>query len=222
MTNKKSCLISMLSTVVLICYVLTGLAASNPASTNYVDQKIAMLQFQIASIQGVPAGGMAGQILAKSSNRNYDTQWINQPPTAQYTLGQHTQGGVVFFMYIDSLNVQHALIAATTDEPGGSQYNQNSAVIQCANKSEDGFTDWFLPNKAQMSALFNNRFAIDPTAINGNGGFSESISTPVSSYWSSTTVSDSSGRGWYQRFTDGTQNNLTVNNTFSVRCIRTA
>lgn len=36
------------------------------------------IQFSINS-PGVPVGGMAGQVLAKNSTTNYDTEWIDPP-----------------------------------------------------------------------------------------------------------------------------------------------
>lgn len=120
---------------------------------------------------------------------------------------------------MDSSSVQHALIAATADEAAA--YDQTAAVTQCNNKVDGGYSDWFLPNKAQISALFNNRYAIDPSDLNGNGGFSEHINDTTGYYWSSSAVSDSAaGNGWVQYFGVGGQHNRAVGSTFSVRCIR--
>ncbi|MFI4919607.1 MAG: hypothetical protein ACHP65_08630 [Legionellales bacterium] len=82
--------------------------AGNPASQEYVLS-------QIAKIPLIAAGGTTGQLLAKNSNANYDTTWVNPPtvnPTTVYTVGQQAMGGIVF--YVDSTGV-HGLIAASTE-----------------------------------------------------------------------------------------------------------
>lgn len=130
-------------------------------------------------------------------------------------IGQATQGGVVFFTY-SSGGVVHGLVAATADEPGGDAYSQAVAITQCANKSDGGYTDWFLPNKAQASALFSNRFAINPDDF--NGGFFDDGSSSI--YWSSSPVTNAAGFGWSQYFGNGDQNTITVASIHSVRCVR--
>ena len=131
-------------------------------------------------------------------------------------IGRATQGGVVFFTYLSG-GVVHGLVAATADEPGGAAYNQQSAINQCASKNLNGYSDWFLPNSAQISALFNNRFAINPS--DSNGGFSDSTAF-AGIYWSSTAVSDSRGYGWGQSFSLGYLDFGTVDDTHSARCVR--
>jgi hypothetical protein len=130
-------------------------------------------------------------------------------------IGRAAQGGVVFFTYLSG-GVMHGLVAATADEPGGNAYTQAQAITQCANKSDGGYTDWFLPNKVQATALFNNRFAINPN--NFNGGFADT--GDASYYWSSSPVTDADGNGWVQDFGLGGQVNDVVVFTFSARCVR--
>ena len=126
-------------------------------------------------------------------------------------IGQAAQGGVVFFTYLSGGAV-HGLVAATADEPGGANYTYTQAITQCEAKSESGYTDWFLPNKAQITALFNNRFAINPN--DSNGGFVSD------GYWSSTELD--SNNAWAQYFNFGNQNfGNKENNYLTVRCVRT-
>lgn len=110
--------------------------AVNPATKEYVDAQVTILRSQIAAIPsgtqgpagpmgsqgphglpglGVATGGVTGQILAKASNADYDTEWVNG--TVTYTIGQQAMGGVVF--YVDSTG-QHGLIAAVADCNGQS------------------------------------------------------------------------------------------------------
>ena len=124
-------------------------------------------------------------------------------------IGRAAEGGDVFFAYLSG-DVVHGLVAATADEPGGAVYSQAAAITRCAAKSENGYTDWFLPNKAQITALFNNRFAINPNDF--NGGF-------VSfNYWSSTAFDASNA--WSQSFFDGNQVLSTKVIGQRVRCVR--
>ena len=107
----------------------------------------------------------------------------------------------------------HGLVAALADEPGGAVYTQSGAITQCANNTENGFNDWFLPNKAQITALFNNRYAINPNDF--NGGFSD-----AGIYWSSSPVSSAPGTGWSQYFGIGNQGGNSTGSLFSARCVR--
>lgn len=132
-------------------------------------------------------------------------------------IGQEAYGGVVFFTYLSG-GVVHGLVAASADELN--TYQQTAAVTQCASKTNNGYSDWVLPNKAQISSLFNNRFAINPN--DSNGGFrSQQTVTPAtnSNYWSSTLKNDNY---FYQNFYSGAQNqrSFLAAGEYYVRCIR--
>lgn len=125
-------------------------------------------------------------------------------------IGRHTQGGVVFFTYLSSGGVLKSLVAATEDEPGGNIYDYSAAKTQCTNKNSNGYSDWFLPNKAQISALFNNRFAINPDDYNGGFG--------IVPYWSSS--ENGANAAWVQFFDSGSQVTFGKVKTLGVRCVR--
>ncbi len=187
-------------------------AGCNPASTCYVDQAI-------ASIPTLPAGGTTGQVLTKVNNNNYDTKWAT-PSGAKYTVGQSAFGGKIF--YVDSTG-QHGLVAAITDEPGGANYTwgnsttSGTAQYQCTNKAAvNGYANWFLPDQAQMTLLYTNRYAIGGSP---NGGFSNTTLSNASLYWTST-ESDNPGTAWFMYFGNAFQGNNPENNSYSVRCIR--
>lgn len=244
---KKLLVVALISLSVVS---LTSYAVGSPASTDYVDKKIQLLESKIASVpsgpqgpagpqgaagpagangangEGVIAGGAAGQVLAKIDATDYNTQWVNQP-TSLYAIGRHTEGGIVFFVYLDSGNVQHALIAAPADEPGGAAYpwglaaTPGTAQNQCENKNDGTYADWFLPNKAQITALFMNRYAFTPVvgvplpgnSLINNGGFEGVL------YWSSTEYDINTA--WSQRFSNSNQEFLSTKVTLlNVRCIR--
>ncbi|PJD90474.1 MAG: hypothetical protein CK423_09720 [Legionella sp.] len=124
-------------------------------------------------------------------------------------LGRAASGGVVFFTYLSG-TVVHGLVAATADEPG--LYTQAAAITRCASKSEGGYDDWFLPNSVQMTALFNNRFAISPNEA--NAGFATTL--PLL-YWTSTV---SNSNGLTMNFLNGTVVFLLPSSNLRVRCIR--
>lgn len=208
----------------LYCLTPFSVHTANPATKEYVDSKINQLHSQVVSIYAVPTGGTTGQVLAKASSANYDTHWVSSS-TNQYMVGQSVLGGVIFYIYVDSLGIQHGLVAATTDEPGGAIYTwgasttPGTAQYQCASVSYGGYTDWVVPNQAQITALYNNRFAIDPTAPNGNGGFSNNAVDYQ--YWSSTVDVSTPGNAWMQIFAGGGQvSGSQIVPSGSVRCIR--
>lgn len=197
---------------------------ANPASTAYVDEKVTQLKVllqqmggQIA-LRGIPAGGLAGQTLAKTSNANYATNW-------QYTIGQHALGGVIFLVYVDANGTQHGLVAADEDEPEpNGAYNWTDATAQCTAKSivQNGvpYTNWILPSQAQMSALYSSRYLINPTSSNGGFMSFETTDPGFEAYWSSTSTGNPN-RYWAQSFGLGVQAFFQDNSTFHVRCIRT-
>ena len=123
-------------------------------------------------------------------------------PTPAPTIGQHTQGGVIF--YIDDSG-QHGLVSATTDQSTGtwlSDWYQNVpetskaigsgkhntelmlgydnlgryAVGLCHGLTLGGYSDWFLPSYDELYQMYVHREQI--------GNFS------AESYWSSSVIQD--------------------------------
>ena len=125
----------------------------------------------------------------------------NSSQTGFYSIGQQTQGGVVF--WIDSTN-QHGLVAAVSDQASSVTWydtayattnavrdglyagksntdhitiNQgagNYAAQVCAIYQGGGYGDWYLPSTSELNLLYLQSNAV--------GGFSAGI------YWSSTEV----------------------------------
>jgi len=77
------------------------------------------------------------------------------------------------------------------------------AAKVCADLTEGGYSDWYLPSKDELNKLYLNRTAI--------GDFS-------GVYWSSSEVS--STNAWYQSFSDGSQVSLVKFVNLFVRAIR--
>ena len=81
---------------------------------------------------------------------------------------------------------------------------EDIAARLCAESSEGGYKDWYLPSKEELNLLYNNKDKI--------GGFSDDY------YWSSSEYS--SNRAWCQYFHDGYQYDDHKDNSYRVRCLR--
>jgi hypothetical protein len=85
------------------------------------------------------------------------------------------------------------------------EYTWQLAVDACNNLTAFGYDDWFLPDKIELSALFENKVEI--------GGFENTF------YWSRTSSDNdyskafATGFSYYNDFYDKTNNN-------KVRCVR--
>lgn len=99
------------------------------------------------------------------------------------------------------------LIATDSDSVvGGTQ--QHQAAQYCADLSQDGHSDWYLPAQTELNTLYTNKTAI--------GNFDT-----VTGYWYWSSSEYANSYAWYQRFTDGNQNFYTKpNGGMVVRCAR--
>jgi len=108
------------------------------------------------------------------------------------SIGQHYQGGIVFF--IDKAG-EHGLIAAGKDLVRGGKtispqyWTWVDAVKEISNYREGGYFDWRLPFKEELNLLWGQ--------LNSVGGFS------AGEYWSATEYRE--GYAWYQHFNSGSQ-----------------
>ncbi len=149
-----------------------------------------------------------------------------------FTIGQSYQGGKIFF--IDNTGL-HGYVAATSDQSNATTWYNGTVMTTNAISPLDGasnttlivtkfgntglyaakickdyrggnYDDWFLPAKDQLKLMYEQKGKI--------GGFLNV------GYWSST-ESSLNGYAWYQDFSFGTQDNLSVNNySQHVRAIR--
>ena len=90
---------------------------------------------------------------------------------------------------------------------------ENIAALSCANFSQGGYGDWYLPSKAELNLMYQNRSIIDSVS-NANGG-----TVLISIYWSSTEHDEY--YAWTQSFSTGNQ--MTEWKTGAIsecRCIR--
>ena len=94
------------------------------------------------------------------------------------------------------------LMVQKCDISSGSTWSE--AITLCENSTLGGYTDWYLPSRGELDALYENKTSI--------GGFSDNY------YWSSTVYF--SGNAWDQLFGNGNQNNNNKSYSERVRCVR--
>ena len=157
-----------------------------------------------------------------------------------YSVGDFAHGGIVF--WVDETG-QHGLVCAKEDQSTGIQwYNGNYPTVNavrdgigagmynteriianqgvgshaaqlCANYQGGGYGDWYLPSKAEVNLMYQNKTVIDATAtVNGGSGFA------ITDYWSST--EDNISSAWVQYFDSGYQVTSNKGNTGRVRAVR--
>ena len=158
---------------------------------------------------------------------------------AAVAVGDSYGGGIVAYILQSGdpgydANVQHGLIAATTDQSTGIQWYNGSYVVTgatgtaigtgqanttdivtvqgagsyaaqlCNDLTVGGYSDWFLPSKDELDKLYINKVAI--------GGFA------VPYYWSSSEYS--SYYAWFQYFGSGSQHSYKKYGPLRVRAVR--
>lgn len=153
-----------------------------------------------------------------------------------YTIGQAALGGIIAYindggtsgtsgLVVTAANLSNAEWGCNGTELTGADGvvigtgNQNTidimagcldagiAARSCGDLTEGGYSDWYLPSKNELNALYINRNAI--------GGFPTSSN---SIYHSSTEHNINSN--WSQDFSDGAQYTFGKSNLFFVRAVR--
>jgi len=84
----------------------------------------------------------------------------------------------------------------------------------CANLTLGGFSDWFLPSRDELTEMYNNKTAINTTAVaNGGANFDEAVL-----YWSSSEFDANKAYDFY--FLNGVSEGTLKLNYFSIRAVR--
>lgn len=102
---------------------------------------------------GVPAGGTTGQVLAKASNSNYDTQWVNQQGGGGAVASVNTRTGAVVLGPTDLLGMTSArLIGRTTAGTGPSEQLTVGSGLKLSGQSLTIDPDAVVPATATITA----------------------------------------------------------------------
>ena len=155
---------------------------------------------------------------------------------AAHFVGEHFGGGIIF--YLDSAGQHGliadetdlgeytwrpdniiTITGATKTGLGSGKSNTRKiirsqgmsgtyAALACINSTKAGYTDWYLPSKGELKALYFRRAVI--------GGFS------LTEYWSSTEVNGNSAdyAAWTQSFDTGGEGNNYKYASLPIRAIR--
>lgn len=153
--------------------------------------------------------------------------------TQVIAIGEMYNGGIIF--YVDDSGV-HGLIVAPTDQSTSADWGCNGTLINgadgtnvgfgqqntldiltgcssvtnaaaiCANLTLNGYNDWYLPSKDELTYLYNS---LNPLSL---GNFS------AYNYWSSSEID--AGKAYGFNFSTNTHNSANKNSPYSVRAIR--
>jgi hypothetical protein len=159
-------------------------------------------------------------------------------PTAGLAIGDSYQGGIVFYLDVNG----GGLIAAPSDQSTGAQWGCNGTTITgadgtgigagaqntidieagcttpstaadiCSNLTLGGYSDWFLPSKDELNAMYLNIGQGNALGLGNIGGFA------IGYYWSSSEYSN--GYVWRLNFDSGSQYYYNKYYTYNVRAVR--
>ena len=195
--KKKKSIISGLLIAVLLLLVIgcdTGGGGSNPAVTYAIGDTGPS---GVGIVFYITDGGLHGLEVAPV-DQNTSQVWIKGGST------QTTENGNTSTAIGTGLANSNAII----DQTG----HTGSAAQVCRSYNGGGLTDWYLPSKDELNAIWDN-LVDDGTGVNsGVGGFAESV------YWSSSEYL--SYLAWLQYFSSGNQASSWKGNARRVRAVR--
>ncbi|WP_291869354.1 DUF1566 domain-containing protein [Maribacter sp.] len=162
-------------------------------------------------------------------------------------IGDFNHGGVIFWVDPTSNNssglvcaitdqgtnvswgCQGTFISGTSDSIGSGATNTAVIVAGCtttgiaadiaSNATIDGYSDWFLPSRSELTQMYSQKAIINSTAI-ANGGAAFIDSNLSTRYWSSTESNNNTA--WCKYFANGNDAGLNKGASayFQVRAIR--
>jgi len=195
--KKKKSIISGLLIAVLLLLVIgcdTGGGGSNPAVTYAIGDTGPS---GVGIVFYITDGGLHGLEVAPV-DQSTSQVWIEGGST------QKTENGNTSTAIGTGLANSNAII----DQTG----HTGSAAQVCRSYNGGGLTDWYLPSKDELAAIWDN-LVNDGTGVNsGVGGFASAF------YWSSTECNN--GGAWKQDFDSGGQSSLNKLGTYYVRAVR--
>ena len=116
-------------------------------------------------------------------NNGSNTNYVNTPETncdAPYTCDPDGQANT-------------AILVVTDSDSSTAGVQPHQAAQYCADATDNGYADWYMPSSIELNVLFQNNAAIGNFDTTGN-------------YYGSSSSRDTS-RAWTQRFNDGLQKN---------------
>lgn len=148
-----------------------------------------------------------------------------ETPSIELAIGDFHEGGVIFYLdedkehgmvcavseqsYGTTWKCDTPVIVSGADETAIGTGAQNTTAILsvcdssptiagaiCNSLELNGYTDWFLPSKDELNAIYENKDLVDATAIDNGGALLQSVN-----YWSSSLMSTNSV--WVQTFAQG-------------------
>ncbi len=170
---------------------------------------------------------------------------LKPEPGFTHYVGEQFGGGVIFQVTKDKDGKEHGLVVSLSIHGSDAAWssvissalgsaaknadnglkNSNAIAMQAGHKASaakicldlvtDGQSDWYLPSIDELSALWDNRFAVNQTLKSTKGA------TPLifgRTYWSST--EENASYAWYITFQDGNPNYGIKSEKFAVRAIR--
>ena len=196
--KKKKSIISGLLIAVLLLLVIgcdTGGGGSNPAVTYAIGDTGPS---GVGIVFYVTDGGLHGLEVAPVDQSTSRVVWIEGGST------QTTKNGNTSTAIGTGLANSNAII----DQTG----HTGSAAQVCRSYNGGGLTDWYLPSKYELNAIWDNLVDDGTGANSGVGGFASAY------YWSSTEANG--GLAWGQGFGSGYQLDFDKNLTGRVRAVR--
>ena len=134
-------------------------------------------------------------VIIKTNSENYEEFAFRIRGTAGvgYKIGDTGPGGGIIFYAVGNQFKE-----CTQTNLGTSTYNFNTASSTASSYTGGGFTNWYLPTRDELSAMYLNLHTA------GMGSFTASNSSP---YWSRTNYSTYSSYYYYRYFGNGNEGN---------------
>lgn len=164
--------------------------------------------------------GPAGGIVFYVTNTPF-TCGVNLAETCTYLESSPSDNPDVLKVWSSQANGNQSstVLGANKDAIGAGAHNTvnivaqtgtvaaSSAATYASEYTYGGFSDWFLPSKDELNALYTSRASV--------GGFTNYY------YWSSSEAREAHGSGaWYQHLNTGVQGYNSKHYSVFVRCVR--
>ena len=155
-----------------------------------------------------------------TNNSNAGNLSISTPGSTTYTIGQSALGGIIAYITGGGSTGTSGFVVTSTDVSTGAEWGCQGTIIGtsaaigtgaantaaivagcatagiaarlCADLTEGGYSDWYLPSKDELNAIYVNRVAIGGIGANEYRSSTEWDGNPADSAWT-------------QDFSDGTQ-----------------